>query len=118
MRAVYCCCFNDFHAQHVLAWSVLLMPSVKKPVCLQTLFKDNEVEAFVILAQLCNDGWLPIQQLLPARSIRAWLKEYEPEAALHPPQALQVLSAKLSQQSLASGIFMLLHPSAVRSSHF
>ncbi len=71
--------------------------------CLQSLFKDNELEAFVILAQLCHEGWLPLQQLLPARSVRAWFKEYEPEAAMHPAEALHVLSAKLGQQCVASG---------------
>jgi hypothetical protein len=70
---------------------------------MQSLFKENELEAYVILAQLCHDGWLPLQQLLPAKSVRAWFKEYEPQAALHPSKALQVLSAKLSQQSLPSG---------------
>ena len=70
---------------------------------MQSLFKDNELEAFVILAQLCNDGYFPMQQLLPARSVRAWLKEYEPEAAQHPGQALQVITTKLSQQSSATG---------------
>ncbi len=70
---------------------------------MQSLFKENELEAYVILAQLGHDGWLPLQQLLPAKSVRAWFKEYEPQAALHPSQALQVLSAKLSQQNLPSG---------------
>lgn len=70
---------------------------------MQSLFKENELEAYVILAQLCHDGWLPLQQLLPAKSVRAWFKEYEPQAALHPSQALQLLSAKLSQQNLPSG---------------
>ena len=70
---------------------------------MQSLFKDNELEAYVILAQLCHGGWIPLQQLLPAKSIRAWFREYEPQAALHPAEALQVLSAKLGQQGLASG---------------
>lgn len=70
---------------------------------MQSLFKENELEAYIILAQLCRDGWLPLQQLLPAKSVRAWFKEYEPQAALHPAQALQVLSTKLSQQNLPSG---------------
>lgn len=71
--------------------------------CVQSLFKDNELEAYVILAQLCHDGWLPLQQLLPAKSVRAWFREYEPQAALHPAEALQVLSAKIDQQGLPSG---------------
>lgn len=74
---------------------------------MQMLHKDNELEACVILAQLCNDGWLPIQQVLPAKSIRAWLKEYHPEAAQHPAEALQVLLLKLKDQSKQTGMLPL-----------
>lgn len=79
-----------------------LWETVKGSLSDQSLFKDNELEAFVILAQLCNDGYFPMQQLLPARSVRAWLKEYEPEAAQHPGQALQIVTTKLNQQSSAT----------------
>ncbi|KAA6429242.1 MAG: hypothetical protein FRX49_00638 [Trebouxia sp. A1-2] len=85
-----------------------LWETVKGNLSDQSLFKENELEAYVILAQLCHDGWLPLQQLLLAKSVRAWFKEYEPQAALHPSQALQVLSAKLSQQSLPSDDLMAL----------
>lgn len=72
---------------------------------MQTLFKDNELEGYVLLAQICNDGWLPIQQVVSTKSVRAWLKEYHPEAAQHPANALQVLSTKLKEQEVESGGF-------------
>ena len=70
---------------------------------LQNLFKDNEVEAFVIIAQLCHGGWMPLQHLVSARGVRGWLKEFAPQALLHPAKALEVLSNKLQQQKPASG---------------
>lgn len=87
---------------------------------MQSVYKDNELEAHVILAQLFNDGWLPIQQTLLGKSIRAWLKEYHPEAAQHPAAALQVLLLKLKEQSTESGTqqtcffatYLKSHPSA------
>ncbi|KAL0050416.1 hypothetical protein WJX82_010839 [Trebouxia sp. C0006] len=85
-----------------------LWETVKGSLSDQSLFKENELEAYVILAQLCHAGWLPLQQLLPAKFVRAWFKEYEPQAALHPAQALQVLSAKLSQQNVPSDDLMAL----------
>ena len=76
---------------------------------MQSVYKDNELEAHVILAQIFNDGWLPIQQTLLGKSVRAWLKEYHPEAAQHPAEALQVLLLKLKEQSVVSGML----PSAI-----
>lgn len=76
---------------------------------MQSVYKDNELEAHVILAQMFNDGWLPIQQTLSGKSVRGWLKEYYPDAAQHPAEALQVLLPKLKQQSKESGML----PSAV-----
>ena len=75
--------------------------------CLQSLHKDNELEAYVILAQLCNNGWLPVQQILPTKSVRAWLKEYQPDAAQHPAESLQVLLLKLQEQSTDKGTLQL-----------
>ena len=75
--------------------------------CLQSLFKDNEVEAFVIIAQLCHDGWVPLQQLVSARAVRGWFKEFAPDALLHPATALEVMSAKLQQQKPDSGKHVL-----------
>ena len=71
---------------------------------MQSVYKDNELEAHVILAQTFNDGWLPVQQTLLGKSGRAWLKEYHPEAAQHPAEALQILLLKLKEQSMESGM--------------
>ena len=80
---------------------------------MQSVYKDNELEAHVILAQMFNDGWLPVQQTLSGKSVRAWLKEYHPEAAQHPAEALQILLPKLKEQSTESGMW----PSTVRLLH-
>lgn len=71
---------------------------------MQNVYKDNELEAHVILAQMFNGGWLPVQQTLLGKSVRAWLKEYHPEAAQHPAEALQVLLLKLKEQNMESGM--------------
>ena len=76
---------------------------------MQNVYKDNELEAHVILAQTLNDGWLPVQQTLQGKSVRAWLKEYHPDATQHPAEALQLLLLKLKEQSVESGML----PSAI-----
>ena len=76
---------------------------------MQSVYKDNELEAHVILAHMFNDGWLPVQQTLLGKSVRAWLKEYHPEAAQRPAEALQVLLLKLKEQHMESGML----PSAI-----
>lgn len=70
---------------------------------MQSLVKDNEVEAFVLIAQLCHEGWMPLQQLVSGRAIRSWFKEFAPDALLHPVLALEVLSDKLRLQKPATG---------------
>ena len=82
---------------------------------LQSVYKDNELEAHVILAQMFNDGWLPVQQTLSGKSVRAWLKEYHPEAAQHPAEALQVLLLRLKEQSNEIGKAMLRHGSCTKN---
>ncbi|KAL3162894.1 hypothetical protein ABBQ32_009341 [Trebouxia sp. C0010 RCD-2024] len=91
-------------------FSESLWETVKSNLSDQSVYKDNELEAHIILAQMFNDGWLPVQQTLSGKSVRAWLKEYYPEAAQHPAEALQLLLLKLQEQSKETDESLALSP--------
>ncbi|KAL3161025.1 hypothetical protein ABBQ38_009409 [Trebouxia sp. C0009 RCD-2024] len=91
-------------------FSESLWETVKSNLSDQSVYKDNELEAHIILAQTFNDGWLPVQQTLSGKSVRTWLKEYHPEAAQHPAEALQFLLLKLQKQRKETDESLALSP--------